>query len=64
MAFDELDRTTRYIRDAKPRALKLLNETAPKLTALEKAMWVKWRGVNALARTALASGSGFSQLRG
>ena len=45
MAFDKLDRTTRYIRDAKPRALEVLNETAPKLTALEKAMWV-----NALAR--------------
>ena len=56
MAFDELDRTTRYIRDTKPRALEVLNETAPKLTALEKAMWV-----NALARTAVASGSGFSQ---
>ena len=41
MAFDELDRTTRYIRDAKPRALEVLNETAPKLTAPEKAMWAK-----------------------
>ena len=41
MAFDELDRTTRYIRDAKSRALEVLNETCPKLTALEKAMWVK-----------------------
>ena len=41
MAFDELDRTTRYIRDAKSRALEVLNETYPKLTALEKAMWVK-----------------------
>ena len=41
MAFDELDRTTRYIRDAKSRALAVLNETSPKLTALEKAMWMK-----------------------
>ena len=41
MAFDELDRTTRYIRDAKSRALEVLNETSPKLTALEKAMWTK-----------------------
>ena len=41
MAFDELDRTTRYIRDAKSRALDVLNETSPKLTALEKAMWRK-----------------------
>ena len=41
MAFDELDRTTRYIRDAKTRALEVLDETAPKLTALEKAMWMK-----------------------
>ena len=41
MAFDELDWTTRYIRDAKPRALEVLNETASKLTALEKAMCVK-----------------------
>ena len=41
MAFDELDRTTRYIRDAKSRALEVLNETSPKLTALEKAMWAK-----------------------
>jgi len=41
LAFDELDRTTRYIRDAKARALEVLNETSPKLTALEKAMWMK-----------------------
>ncbi len=41
MAFDELDRTTRYILDAKSRALEVLNETSPKLTALEKAMWAK-----------------------
>ena len=41
MAFDELNRTFRYIRDPKTRALDVLNETAPKLTALEKAMWVK-----------------------
>ena len=41
MAFDELDRTTRYIVDAKARASALLDEEAPKLTALEKAIWVK-----------------------
>ena len=41
LAFDELDRTTRYIRDAKARALEVLNENSPKLTALEKAMWLK-----------------------
>ena len=41
LAFDELDRTTRYIRDAKARALEVLNEASPKLTALEKAMWMK-----------------------
>ena len=41
MAFDELDRTTRYIRDAKPRALEGIIDTAPKLTALEKVVRVK-----------------------
>ena len=41
MSFDELDRTTRYIYDAKARASAVLNEKEPKLTALEKAMWVK-----------------------
>ena len=41
LAFDELDRTTRFIRDAKARALEVLNEDSPRLTALEKAMWLK-----------------------
>ena len=41
MSFDQLDRTTRYIADAKARASALLSEKAPKLTALEKAMWLK-----------------------
>ena len=41
MAFEELDRTIRQTQDAKSRALEVLNETATKLTALEKAMWVK-----------------------
>ena len=41
MSFDELDRTTRYIFEAKARASALLNKKAPKLTALEKAMWLK-----------------------
>ena len=36
MAFDELDRTTRYIRDAKARALEVLNE------ALER--WLAEKG--------------------
>ena len=41
MAFDELDRTTRYIVDAKARASAMLDEHAPRLTALEKAIWLK-----------------------
>ena len=41
MSFDELDRTTRYIHEAKARAHAVLHEKAPKLTTLEKAMWVK-----------------------
>ena len=41
MAFDELDRTTRYIVDAKARASAMLDQKAPRLTALEKALWVK-----------------------
>ena len=41
MAFAELDRTTHYIRYKYSDALEGLNETAPKLTALEKSMWVK-----------------------
>ena len=55
MAFDELDRTTRYIRDAKARALEVLNEASPKLTALEKAMWMKLKRGNAPAKTAMAN---------
>lgn len=41
MSFDELDRTTRFIYEAKARASAVLHEKAPKLTTLEKAMWVK-----------------------
>ena len=41
MSFDQLDRTTRYIANAKEHASALLNEKAPKLTALEKAIWQK-----------------------
>ena len=41
MSFDKLDRTTQYIYKAKTRASAVLNEAAPKLTALEKAMWLQ-----------------------
>jgi len=41
MSFDKLDRTTQYIVNAKTRASALLNEKEPKLTALEKALWLK-----------------------
>ena len=41
MSFDKLDRTTQYIHTAKSRATSVLNETAPKLTALEKAIWLQ-----------------------
>ena len=50
MSFDELDRTTRYIYEAKARASAVLNEKAPKLTALEKAMWVKLKSGDGLCR--------------
>ena len=41
MSFDKLDRTTQYIYNAKTRASAVLHEAAPKLTALEKAMWLQ-----------------------
>ena len=41
MAFDGADKTTRFIIAAKARAEAALDETSPKLTALEKAMWLK-----------------------
>lgn len=41
MSFDKLDRTTQTIYNAKMRATAVLHETAPKLTALEKAMWLQ-----------------------
>jgi hypothetical protein len=50
MSFDELDRTTRYIYEAKARASAVLNEKAPKLTTLEKAMWVKLKSGDGLCR--------------
>lgn len=50
MSFDELDRTTRYIYEAKARASAVLNEKAPKLTTLEKAMWVKLKSGDGLYR--------------
>ena len=53
----ELDRTTRYIRDAKARALEVLNEASPKLTALEKAMWIKLKRGERPAKTAMANKS-------
>lgn len=41
MSFDKLDRTTQTIQNAKLRATAVLHETAPKLTALEKALWLQ-----------------------
>ena len=41
MSFDKLDRTTQTIVNAKMRASAVLHEKAPKLTALEKAMWLQ-----------------------
>jgi hypothetical protein len=41
MSFDKLDRTTQYIQNAKSRATAVLNQKAPKLTSLEKAMWLQ-----------------------
>ena len=50
MSFDQLDRTTRYIADAKARATALLNEESPKLTALERAMWLKLKHAQPCSR--------------
>ncbi|QNJ03654.1 hypothetical protein SynPROSU1_02058 [Synechococcus sp. PROS-U-1] len=41
MAFDGVDKTARFITEARARAQAALHETSPKLTALEKAMWLK-----------------------
>ena len=41
MEIEGRDKTERYILAAKARARAALNETTPKLTALEKAMWLK-----------------------
>ena len=41
MAFDGVDKTARFIIAARARAVAALDETSPKLTTLEKAMWLK-----------------------
>ena len=41
MGFDGVDKTDRFIIAARQRAEAALHETSPKLTALEKAMWLK-----------------------
>ena len=41
MGFDGVDKTDRFIIAARRRAEAALRETSPKLTALEKAMWLK-----------------------
>ena len=41
MGFDGVDKTDRFIIAARARAKAALHETSPKLTALEKAMWLK-----------------------
>ena len=41
MGFDGVDKTARFIISAKARAKAALHESSPKLTALEKAMWLK-----------------------
>jgi hypothetical protein len=41
MGFDGEDKTDSFIIAARRRAEAALHETSPKLTALEKAMWLK-----------------------
>ena len=41
MGFDGVDKADRFIIAARARAKAALHETSPKLTALEKAMWLK-----------------------
>ena len=41
MGFDGVDKTDRFIIAARARAKAALHESSPKLTALEKAMWLK-----------------------
>ena len=41
MGFDGVDKTDRFIIAARARAVAALDETSPKLTTLEKAMWLK-----------------------
>ena len=41
MGFDGVDKTDRFIIAARRRAEAAMHETNPKLTALEKAMWLK-----------------------
>jgi len=41
MGFEGLDKTDLFITAAKARAKAALHEKSPKLTSLEKAMWLK-----------------------
>ena len=41
MGFDGVDKIDRFIISGRRRAEPALHETSPKLTALEKAMWLK-----------------------
>ena len=41
MGFDGVDKTDRFIIAARRRAEAAMHETDPKLTTLEKAMWLK-----------------------
>ena len=41
MGFDGVDKTDRFIIAARRRAEAAMHERDPKLTALEKAMWLK-----------------------
>jgi hypothetical protein len=43
MEIEGKDKTERFILSAKARAKAALSETTPKLTALEKAMWIKMK---------------------
>ena len=52
MGFDGVDKTDRFIIAARRRAEAALHETSPKLTALEKAMWLKLKRVEPPAKTA------------
>jgi len=46
MGFGGVDKTDRFIIAERRHAKAALNETSPKLTALEKAMWLKLKRGN------------------